>query len=660
MSGTTANKKSLNSGRELLYRSIDKLNEFGHGEVGGNVSKYPTVVVFMGSKSSEYFNQVKQPLDDNWNNAMHLEYLNVYLKGDDFVCRKLIRDEDDPSVAEWSEELDSFEEALNEAVVTMLGKGEKVFSDTSSMKFDFILDATEETGFELYNLYRDIKCHINLTKFKSLYLMIDQNPSYVKLSDKLLQYVLHDEKLNSPNVYIISNQQKNKTMLLADRIWKNYRLIANLIILGGNKNFSGTNHALTIGFKTVSYAIVPKPTDEIGEVSIDALLNKMYEMEQKRFSSVQPWTIQRFKERIGMGVDNSIASANDLLNRLMSNSSNFRAEAVLYLPYSTDRDLDDLQRERSYGLKVIDSRCFGAASAYINCVCKKPVIDYFEKDDRREAIREELRKFILSCFNFFELQQLKDIRGEILDCIIQPTIVKAAMPSDIVSAFDIQAKRETNMLFYTLYKEILAEVMKDIFNKIDAFDEIYSLIRREMKNERIGNGDEDPSIEKYYQTIVGEYITDKENYSSGLAFPKVFNPDLNKQELLDAIYDEYCEMVRDRRVYALDFEKEIKERSERLSDIEQQTFVKSELINQIEGSMRLNNIIEFQEMKLVTYYLINNKADYAARLKGDSGYSNGDYLLFNLNRTDCIEQLEIYSIPNTSLIHLLDNEEDGV
>ncbi len=658
MSTPQANRKPLNTGRELLFRSIDALNSFGHGDVGGNVSKYPAVVVFLGEKSCEYLEQVKQPLDDNWNNAMHLEYLNIYPKGDSFACKKLVRDEDDPTTADWSEEIDDYEEALNTAVVTMLGKDEKVFSDSSAVKFDFILDATEEKGLAFYTLFRDLKCYINITKFKSLYLMLDQNPSNVKKSDELLQFILHDDQLDSPNIYLISNQQRNKKFLLNDRIWMNYRLIANLIILAGNKNFTGTNFALSIGIKTVSYAIVPKPTDQIGEVSVDTLLNEMYNMERNRFvTTAQPWSVARFRDRIGMDMDNTIEEANNLLINLVSNGMGFNSEAVYYLPYTTDRDLADLQKEKNYSIKAIDGRCYGAATAYVNMYCKQPIINFFEANDRHTQVRQELKAFLLSRFNYFELQQLRELRSEIIQCILLPVTRKAAQPADIRAAFDIQAKRETKELFYNMYKEALAESLNTIFDEIDRFEQDYNQICKEMRNERIANGDEEATIEHYYQAVVRDYINEKQNYARGMAFPAVFNLELNKQGMLEAIFGEYCEMIKREKVFALDFEQEIKERSDKLSATEQQSFVQSELINQIEGSMRLNNVIEFQEMKLATYYLINDKAEYAARLRNDNGYAIGDYLLFNLNRTDCIEQMEIYLIPDTKLIHLLSSED---
>ncbi len=50
------------------------------------------------------------------------------------------------------------------------------------------------------------------------------------------------------------------------------------------------------------------------------------------------------------------------------------------------------------------------------------------------------------------------------------------------------------------------------------------------------------------------------------------------------------------------------------------------------------------------YYLVNASADYAKTLeRADSG----EYVLFDLSRTDCIEQLKIYDILKPEQLHLV-------
>ena len=64
-------------------------------------------------------------------------------------------------------------------------------------------------------------------------------------------------------------------------------------------------------------------------------------------------------------------------------------------------------------------------------------------------------------------------------------------------------------------------------------------------------------------------------------------------------------------------------------------------------------------VKVSCYYLISENAKYASNLRQSD--SNGrDYTLFpKLNRTDSIEQMEIYNISNPELIRLTREEEDA-
>ena len=74
-------------------------------------------------------------------------------------------------------------------------------------------------------------------------------------------------------------------MLGEKRLYENYRLIADIILLGGNRGSTASFKTnLYNGIKTVSYALVTKPTDEIAEVTLQVLLQQIYEEDKKAFS----------------------------------------------------------------------------------------------------------------------------------------------------------------------------------------------------------------------------------------------------------------------------------------------------------------------------------------------------------------------------------------
>lgn len=67
------------------------------------------------------------------------------------------------------------------------------------------------------------------------------------------------------------------------------------------------------GVKTASYALVPKPTDEIAAVALQALMRGMYEQEKERLS--QELTDKEIRERLDMKVTNGFSVAEEIFRR---------------------------------------------------------------------------------------------------------------------------------------------------------------------------------------------------------------------------------------------------------------------------------------------------------------------------------------------------------
>ena len=85
----------FHDGKHLLESCISRLNENQCGETGGNVALHPTVLVLLGNKSRCNTKYVKSTLDDNWNNARFLQYLNVVKTDSGWQCFRLAGTRDD-------------------------------------------------------------------------------------------------------------------------------------------------------------------------------------------------------------------------------------------------------------------------------------------------------------------------------------------------------------------------------------------------------------------------------------------------------------------------------------------------------------------------------------------------------------------------------------
>ena len=308
--------KTFQNGKQLLESCIGRLNEQQHAKAGGTVALYPTVLILLGAKSRNHTKDIKSTLDQNWNNARCLQYINVIKTEEGWQCFRLqeqrnpdtkTQQQRNPDIEKqqrqnqalqtqevfawdgyvWESAGDGWTETLNHAIVDMLETEEKIFSRRTMIKMEYVLDASEADGMQYADLFLQTSNALQSDEQKTLYLMLDQRPGAdrVDASDALLRYLVAksgDAEL-STTIYLLSNYLQSGQMLGDNRIWQNYRLAADLMLLTGSRTEADTVVCRQSGgFKTVSYALVTKPTDEIAAVSLRTLMQEIYENGRER------------------------------------------------------------------------------------------------------------------------------------------------------------------------------------------------------------------------------------------------------------------------------------------------------------------------------------------------------------------------------------------
>lgn len=643
-----ADKKSFQNGNDLLECCVRKLNESQHGKTGGNVALYPTVIIFMGKKSRDYVRHIKNTLDDNWNNARYLQYLSVYKNGNEWKCIPL-KETREYDKCQWQDESSSedFEDLLNKSIVKLLETDEKIFAKRTRVKIEFVLDATERDNIQYYELYRDINSSLHTNDLKTLYLMIDQKPSENKAlnSDAVLQHIIVDPQRKQLTVYLISNYLESGVMLSEQKIWQNYRLAADIILLGGNRTGVST-HAdnLYNGLKTVSYALVTKPTDEIAAISLQALLAGVYEVEES--ASNLDLGEKEIRQKLEMDDYNGVKLAEEIFRKEIASSFPDK-EAFRYLPFKSERAYKEAMKAEKITVKGLDAVTMNAASCYIEQHYIKKVIRFVEGEE--DEIRRRIRRQLKDIFRYFELRKLDKIRLEIKKIIRSDYYFSGSGKDDFCGLLQKEAVYMAKKLYYDKIKEIMAEEVEKLVNASLQFEELYRECEEEVQRERVITGDESESVEKTYRNIVKDFI--QERYSKEAGFQEIFSVDVDKNSLLAAIWKAFLDLIQ-KEVYRYDFEKEVDSRIDRMNDEERHIFVSRELKKKLDGSIRLKNPVKVSMMKTSCFYMVNEKAEYAKNLKNAEG-NDRDYLLFNLNRTDCIEQIEIYDILSPEDIHLV-------
>ena len=658
MRETEEKQQSFRNGKELLEHCIRTLNANQRGESGGNVALYPVLVIMLGEKCAEHVKYIKRTLDDNWNNARFLKYLKVVKQGDTWQA-SLIDSSEDYEQCEWESETAEFQEAMNKAVVEMLEADEKIFLERNSVKMEYVLDATEEEGREYYDLFQSTQNELYTGELKTLYLMLDQRPKdgNVRKSDELLQYIKAKRKDNAETIYLLSNFLKAGSMLGEKRLFENYRLIADIILLGGNRGGEASFKTnLYNGIKTVSYALVTKPTDEIAEVTLQELLEQIYEEDKKAFSGRM--TEKEIRERIEIDHNNGMEMGEDIFRGELENQFPDR-NSFCYLPFRSEKEGKAALGDAGISERELNAITYGAYGSFVRKYFEEPVEKLFAQKEKLEEYRMRIKAHIGEKFGYFELLDL-DQQRDVLQRILGEEYLTSGVGkyADFQGILFQQAVFESRKTFYGKIKQLYWEELEKQIDAAKRLEEYYQECLKEIQREMIVTGEESESVKKTYADLVKEYVGSHRRVNERkTAFPEIFRAENTKEELLAAFWNVFRDMIRI-EAYSYDFEKEVDLRMGNTNEIGRNQLVTQELKKQLDGSIRLKNIIDLAMVKVSCYYLISENAKYASNLRQSD--SNGrDYTLFGLNRTDSIEQMEIYNISNPELIRLTREEEDA-
>jgi len=658
MRETEEKQQSFRNGKELLEHCVRTLNANQRGESGGNVALYPVLVIMLGEKCAEHVKYIKRTLDDNWNNARFLKYLKVVKQGDTWQA-SLIDSSEDYEQCEWESETAEFQEAMNKAVVEMLEADEKIFLERNFVKMEYVLDATEEEGREYYDLFQSTQNELYTGELKTLYLMLDQRPKdgNVRKSDELLQYIKSKRKDNAETIYLLSNFLKAGSMLGEKRLFENYRLIADIILLGGNRGGEASFKTnLYNGIKTVSYALVTKPTDEIAEVTLQELLEQIYEEDKKAFSGRM--TEKEIRERIEIDHNNGMEMGEDIFRGELGNQFPDR-NSFCYLPFQSEKEGKAALGDAGISERELNAITYGAYGSFVRKYFEEPVEKLFAQKEKLEEYRMRIKAHIGEKFGYFELLDL-DQQRDVLQRILGEEYLTSGVGkyADFQGILFQQAVFESRKTFYGKIKQLYWEELEKQIDAAKRLEEYYQECLKEIQREMIVTGEESESVKKTYADLVKEYVGSHRRVNERkTAFPEIFRAENTKEELLAAFWNVFRDMIRI-EAYSYDFEKEVDLRMGNTNEIGRNQLVTQELKKQLDGSIRLKNIIDLAMVKVSCYYLISENAKYASNLRQSD--SNGrDYTLFGLNRTDSIEQMEIYNISNPELIRLTREEEDA-
>ncbi len=647
MDKETKDTESFASGKELLEMCIKKLNENQQGKTGGNRALYPTIIIFMGEKSRKYLKEIKRTLDDNWDNAGFLQYINVLKQGEGYQSYRAT-DIEKRNEGEWDTSCsEGFEVSLNKAITEMLEKEDKIFGDKTCTKMEFILDSTETEAEAYYKFFTETKTKMLINHLKTMFIMLDQRPTEecMERSHYFLRYLVTEKREHT--VYLISNYMKSGTLLGDDRIWQNYRLISNIMLLGGNK---GQNiirsEQLFSGLKTVSYVLLTKPTDEIARASLKALMNRLHSFASEKNKKVL--TEKEIKGKLKISNINGIEWAEELYREKILIKLP-RENVLEYLPFQKRDDMKEIQKEKNLTSELAEHYTMGVWHCFMERNYIQVVKNYFALKENEEYIEELIHSQIQKEFSYFDLLALKN---ETLSEVLKEKYISqlGKRDNDWTKKLHLLGINESKRIFYDYIKELLQKQLIRLSEIAEKYEEGFKQYWEEIKKESDKVGGEEKTIMDFYRKTVNEFVDEcGEKYASEL-----FEMPAVKEDILKRIGRIYLKLI-EREVYVYDFEGDMDNRLSMLSPEKKHMFVQDELQKNLSGSIRLKTVMEPSVRKVCCYYLINESAKYAKELQKKEGFGV-NFMLYNLNRTDSIEQMEIYDIEKPELLYLMEEE----
>ena len=630
-------QKNRTGGKELVRGCIKLLNVEQQVDGGSNRALYPVILVFFGDETQQFQPAVQDTLEDNWNNAKFLKYLGITKKEEGFLCRDLASGEE-------SCDTDSF---LEQAVVEMLATDEYVFENKNRVKFEFVLCGEDENAESYYRFMLELNRSHSYSVLKTLYLMMDESEREKKLKTRRLLAYITENRRQTVNqlgtIYLLSNYLKNGSMLMKSRLLLNYRLVADIILLGGNRGENGQKAMIQAVYqgdclKTAAYALVEKPIRNIAIVSLLSLMEKLQEQGELACRQLPGRDFifgEELKKRLGIQ-PGRIECLEEIFQREISRNLP-KAEEISLLAYLSEKDDREIHQDKQASWDELDRRTGGNWSLFYEENYKKNAEKKLQEPEFRENCRKQITAEWKKQIGYLDaLYGLKN--GDILQVIEEMRVVSSVrIGNTLEETMHFKATAELKKLFYGELKPLLTEIILWFEQKAEELKENYENLMNEVRQEDMDDRVQKKSIQRYYENVVDMFLKKDE----GRCLKEIFQLEYSRGELEEAIKGLFGRLIKDNPVYGYSFEKELEERMDGAGEQERMLMVTNELEQNIEDYGRLHwNQFTYTNQTRGTYYLVNRKADYAKKLKDNSS----EYSLFHLNRADCIEKIAIYDL----------------
>lgn len=614
---------------ELISESVDKLIEMQDITGGGNRPKHPTMVIFLGNHLMEGMKVIKKTLDLNWEKyAKNIPYIHVTLDDADQFKGKYIFEE--------KEREENGVGVIDEALIQMLASPETVFPNKMKVKFEFLLSSEEEDWEKYYRFLNCIEKNSGFVALKTLYLLIKQSTSEEKKHAKqVVTGIINIQKsvgiAGMSAIYLLSNYLKNGQLLIGKSEKLNYRLIANIILLGGTSEFMTSIYGTGL-YKTASYTLVEKP---VTEIAIATLTNILIEMKEKLTAEIQSDSVDKFTKRLRL-----LPNGNPFLLNVFTNKIQSKLPTASDILLLAGREQSMKNMSGVKNIQQLSQMTLGISDLFFDRYFYDFIEDWLKENGKK--IAQQLVNDWIDSIDYLDI--IRYFKNPEVQSAIMPTIGTEKKEKDNYSVIIYHSiMDQIKSRYFEEIEKSIKMLMDEAYNAAIYFEKMYNLLVQEAENENIGGDETRLNIDVFYKKEVEKNIL--QHYEQWKK--NMFCITQKKEDVLEHVSKIFSELVTSDKIYGYSFEDELEIRLNEGKDVTKNLIINNELDTNIDNYLRLH--LHQDPGIPITFYLINKEAVYAKELIDH----HVDISVFDLNRKDCIEKMKIYSIEKPEFINYM-------
>lgn len=624
----------MNTVKELIKESAE-LIDIGWDLLGNtNMSHGPVILVYVGETVYDNREYLLKTLKNNWKNGSYIEEILVPIDYDGTDAVLLENTEQDTNTGEV---IGAVEHVIDVCIRDRLLKTmDGVFANKRRIFIECIMAGEDICDIDIIEeLIKPVQTLRGLELWKSFYMMIDQSNAENEDKARFMIESLNKskEKFFSDDgfrqIYVLSNYLSDGTIIGENRMPENYRAISDILLLKNNYNISEgkRNSQFELlnqrgSVRTISYKLVEKPCREIAIATYMGLISEMVNVpvdeELHRAFNTSEFTF--FEDYFLQNIESQMPGANAL-------------SYLAWLPGEEER-----LKNAVVTMETLDRATMNQWSVFFKMYYDSILETETDSTDFKMKFHHYLKgkfnyKEMRECFNKEEAESVVE-RGEMS--------LAAGGKSSLLVRAALCGKNYARKLYYNghvmpIYKNTLEHLYKKSSDFSVMIQQINNTLPRALM---IINSNLYSSIDEYYDRIVKSYIFEHRE-----DFNRLMDVDYTEEEFLNALYNFFKTMVKHLEIYSMNFEGEMTERLEGFGGdhARRNKIIENALSDNIEGSKRLSMAMGANSREIYQTYLGNPRANFVKRLMDDNN-SN----VYDLEKSDCIENLVIYEIDSLS------------